>query len=185
MIEILDSETFYYDSEDSHQGRHTVLRTLMPGYCWFEPGQYLWTVQDDTDYLWRPDSNGELRWIGWRQFGNGWTEMSKMNRKQFAEGWEEIQREELLAIEMNPREFFVGDVAALGLGSEIEIIPRRVYEQDYFDSWVVDLKIPTGFDTCRFLVYGKARREWMMKRAILDELMIIALRKYQFQEVVI
>ena len=167
MVEILDSETFYYHSEDSHQGRHSVMRKLLPGYPLTEPGQYVWTVQDDTDYLWRPDEHEELRWISWRQLAP----------KDFLRGWEEIEREELLAIELGHECFFVGDVATLDLGSEIEIIPRRVYEYVGLDTWIVDLK----HDTCRFQVYGRSKRDWMMRHAVLDEPLTVAIRKYEFQ----
>lgn len=172
MIEILDSETFYYHSEDSHQGRHSIIRTLMPGYPLTEPGQYVWTVREGIDYLWEADTNG-LRWIEW----------SCDNRPhRIPVRWEEIEREELLAIETNRQEFFVGDIAVLGLGSEIEVTPRRVYEHEHYDTWIVDLTLPMeGFDTCRFQVYG-SRRDWIMKRAILDSPMLIALRKSKFED---
>lgn len=172
-IKIFDSETFEYHSESSHKGRHTVLRTLLPGHSWFHPGQHLWTVQGDTDYIWRADEDG-LKWIEWRQ----------LDHKRFADHWEELERMELLSIVTNHEQFFVGDIATIGLGSEIEVTPRRVYEHDHYDTWVVDLTLPTGFDTCRFQVYG-SRRDWMTKRAILDKPMLIALRKSEFQEVVI
>ena len=101
--------------------------------------------------------------------------------------WVDTEEEDLPRIEL-AHDGFEGRMGLVrtNIGSEIQIIPRMCYElTDLVEKWVVDRVIPTGEETCVFHVYGKDRIEWFQKRAILDEPMIIALRKFSFQETVI
>jgi len=181
MIEQLDSETFYYGSEShsSHQGRHSIIRKLLPSYPITEPGQVLLTCHEDTFYIWK----------GMEGKGLGWSEWAQLDFERIENRFNEHEKE-LPQIQIEHNGFVARSEDGLGcvsLGSEIEIVPRGCYPicDGWAERWTIDLKLPTGSETVTFTITGQDKIQWFNKRAILDEPMTIALRNFELKDVVI
>lgn len=139
-----------------------------------DPGNYLMTVQGDIYYIWKVAEQSKTMkcMIHWSDFA--WIEKTFLK----------LERENLCDIQPGHDGFYACLEHTTLLGSEIEIIPRSHYLlSDDSEKWIVDLKIPTGSETCTFYVFGKKRVGWMARHARFDEPLTLQLHKFNYEAV--
>lgn len=161
--------TAHFDSSESFQYdgfHHRILERLHEG----RKHNYWLTISDHAYYIWTSDAEGHMWWECWN-----------VDFNEIMDTWREVELG-LPAIEASLYSFMAVDGPnSIPLGTEIKIIPTQCCS---INEWRVELKRSDHWETCRFLVYGK-RVEWMQRHARLGEELIIALRKSDFQRVVI